>query len=185
MELTRAQAAIKKLAENRSVYRVLRLNEVRKNPTRAADPNYRSDFIAYYRMGRRTGSFYKAFFEMLQDAAVGRPLSLTDALTRLYAKTGQRHLSFCSKLLATINDDGVIFDRNVASYFSVRWRYLPKNGWLNEALRRYGEVRKHLLAFTEQPAWPAMRALFDEAFPAAVHLPDIRKADLIVWASYG
>jgi hypothetical protein len=61
---------------------------------------------------------------------------------------------------------------------------LPAGSWLDEALRRYEEIRKGILAFTKEAEWPSIHSLFDRSFPNARHLPDVRKADLVIWADY-
>jgi hypothetical protein len=88
-------------------------------------------------------------------------------------------------MLATIADDAVIFDRNVADHFGVPSSPLPRRDWLPEALRRYEGIRRGIQAFTQTPEWQEMRALFDQKFPKAAYLSEIRKADLIIWAAYG
>jgi len=122
---------------------------------------------------------------MLQNAASADfPPTLGTILQELFNKTGQKHLSFGSKMLATITDDAVLFDRNLGAFFGVRSSPLIRRDWLGEALQRYEQVRGGIQRFTQRPDWPEMRALFDQAFPNAAHLPESRKADLIIWAAH-
>jgi hypothetical protein len=150
------------------------------------DPDYRRTFNGYYKMRQKRDAFYRHFFSMLRESAYAPPPpSLETILQNLYANTGERHLSFCTKMLATIADDAVIFDRNVADHFGVPSSPLPRRDWLPEALRRYEGIRRGIQAFTQTPEWQEMRALFDQKFPKAAYLSEIRKADLIIWAAYG
>ncbi len=181
------QAALEKLLDRKDVERLLRLNEVRQDPTLADTRDYQRLFIGYYKLVRKKAAFYKVFFELLHAEAEKKlNLSLRELLLELYRRTEERHLSFCSKLLATVDDSAVIFDSNVARYFNVQWplknRGLLTN-WIDEAMYRYDSVRSEIIAFTRKPEWTAMRARFDETFPDAVHLSDLRKADLIIWAA--
>ena len=166
MEPQRARSAIEKLGRRRSVEKLLRLNEVRKRPELATDTGYQRAFKGYYRMGRRRAAFYEAFFAILHDCASApksqTPPTLKVLLKLLHDRTKQKHLSFSSKLLATVDDSAVIFDRNVASYFGVPSTALPADRWLDEALRRYDEIRKGILAFTKEAEWPAIHDLFDK-----------------------
>lgn len=184
VKLEQVRAALIKLESRGAVEKVVELIRVRTNPALAADPNYQRSFKGYYRMGRRKESFYRHFFSMLRQAASApsRP-SLKAILQELYDKTGERHLSFGTKLLATITDDAVIFDKNVAAHFEVASTALPNHNWLDEALRRHEEIRRGIYTFTQKPEWQQMQALFDQAFPSATHLSEIRKADLIIWAA--
>ena len=185
MRIVRVRAALMKLERRGSVEKVLSLMEVRTNPTLATDPDYQRTFNGYYKMGRKKDAFYRHFFSMLRESAYApSPPSLKTTLQNLYANTGERHLSFGTKMLATIADDAVIFDRNVADHFGVPSTPLPRRDWLSEALRRYEEIRRGIQAFTQTPEWQEMRALFDHKFPKAAHLSEIRKADLIIWAAY-
>jgi hypothetical protein len=185
MRIERVRAALMKLERRGSVEKVLSLMEVRTNPTLATDPDYQRTFNGYYKMGRKKDAFYRHFFSMLRESAYApSPPSLKTTLQNLYANTGERHLSFGTKMLATIADDAVIFDRNVADHFGVPSTPLPRRDWLSEALRRYEEIRRGIQAFTQTPEWQEMRALFDHKFPKAAHLSEIRKADLIIWAAY-
>lgn len=186
MTLDQIRAALKKLAKRRAVETLLELNQVRREPALAADPNYQRKFIGYYRMGRKSAEFYRHFFSMLEAAASASSLpSLAAILQDLFDRTKQRHLSFGSKMRATVTDDAVIFDRNVATHFHVPSSPLRQSkDWLAKALQRHDRVAQGIQAFVQRPDWPEIRALFDQAFPNAKHLPDIRKADLIIWAAY-
>ncbi len=185
MRIERARAALRKLGRRGSVETVLELMKVRTQPALAADPDYQRTFNGYYRMGRKRDTFYRHFFSKLAEAAsASSPPSLKAILQDLFDNTGERHLSFGTKMLATITDDAVIFDRNVAAHFRIASTPLPKQYWLSEALRRYEGTRRGIQAFTRAPEWQQMRALFDQTFPTAGHFSDIRKADLIIWAAY-
>jgi len=184
MRIEAVGAALIKLERRRSVDKVLELTKVRRNPILSADPDYQRAFIGHYRMGRKSDSFYRHFFSILGQAASPPTPPLKTILQELYNKTEERHLSFCTKMRATVTDAAVIFDRNVASHFGVSSNPLPKQDWLAEALRRYGGIRRGIHSFTQVSEWQQMRILFDQKFPNAVHFSDIRKADLIIWAAY-
>jgi hypothetical protein len=185
MRIERVKAALRKLERRRSVEKVLELMKVRTKHALAANRDYRRTFNGYYKMGLKSAEFYRHFFSILREAAsASSPPSLEAILQDLYDKTGERHLSFGTKMRATVTDDAVVFDRNVAAHFGIPSTSLPKQDWLPEALRRYEEIRRAIRAFTQAQEWQQMRTLFDQKFPEAAHLSDIRKADLIVWAAY-
>jgi hypothetical protein len=185
MKIERVKAALMKLERRGSVESVLELMKVRATPALAADPDYKKTFNRYYRMIKKKDGFYRHFFSMLQRIASAQtPPALKEIMQELYDKTEERHLSFSTKMRATVTDNAVIFDKNVAAHFGVRSTVLPKQDWLPEALRRYGAIRRGIHAFTKAPEWQQTRALFDQKFPSAVHFSEIRKADLIIWAAY-
>jgi hypothetical protein len=176
-------AAIAKLRESGDVSRLLTLNDVRNCPRRALRRDYQRLFDGYYRVRQQSEKFYVAFYRLLfLIAAQRRTPRLQDLMKTMYCATRKRHLSFCSKLLATVSDEAVIFDRNVAGFFRIGTGPLPKKGWMAAAVRRCSDVATNIKRFVARPAWPNHRSLFDQAFPDAAQLSDIRKADLIIWA---
>ena len=103
-------------------------------------------------------------------------------MDHLFKETHKRHLSFCSKLLATLRDDAVIFDRNVATRLRVPYGVLPRQNWLSEAERRYDLIKCGVEKIVNQSNWASIEKKFDENFPEAVNLSKLRKADLILWS---
>jgi hypothetical protein len=178
-------AAIAVLQARDDVNRLLNLNRIRAKPSLARSAEYRREFNYYYRVRQRSETFYKSFYDLLENAAKAeRKPPLREVLLRLYQDTGERHLSFGSKLLATVDDSTVIFDRNVATTLGVPTYPPPKEGWLEILLDRYSRVRDGILGVVARPDWPTIAAKFDASFPIAAHLPAIRKADFLVWAGY-
>jgi hypothetical protein len=53
------------------------------------------------------------------------------------------------------------------------------------ALQRYDAVRISINGFLAEAPWATSLELFNERFPQANDLPDIRKADLIIWSHVG
>jgi hypothetical protein len=158
MTMNRVMAGLAKLTRRGDVEKLLQLNEVRQNPALAADRDYQRKFNGYYRMGRKSAEFYRIFFSMLRAlASCAPPPSLADILQKLYDDTGERHLSFASKMRATVIEDTVIFDKNVAKYFRVSSSALPKSNWLARALRRHDQVAEGIQAFIrdfDNAVWP-------------------------------
>ena len=189
MEWNRVIAALQRLADRGAVAKLLHLREVRNTPAVATDRNYQRAFNGYYRIGRRTPAFYHHFYLKFQQTAVAPPPTpeaalhaLGEILQYIFSNTGEKHLSFSSKMLGTITDAAVIFDSTVAAYFGIPIAYAQH--WLPDALHRYEQIQLNIQTFVQTPEWQHMRAMFDLTFPDvdAVHLPDIRKADLIIWA---
>jgi hypothetical protein len=181
-----ARAAVEELRNRGAVDTLLYLNTIRENRDLANEPEYRTRFNGYYGLRQRSQEFYHAFYAALLDA-VNAPerATLAGLLQEIFNACRERHLVFCSKLLATSRDDAVVFDGNVAEYFGVTAGPLPPVNWVNVAIQRYNDVDTHIARFLTAPEWPRMRAMFDATFPQARHLPDIRKADLIIWAHVG
>jgi hypothetical protein len=102
----------------------------------------------------------------------------------LHEKTKERHLSFSSKLLATLDDSEPIYDRNVATRLHIPHGALPANGWAEQAEERIDLLKRRLKNIISSSTWGQYEAAFNQAFPEASHLSSLRKADLMIWASY-
>ena len=175
--------SIKKLKKQHSIDKVLYLNGVRKDPSLAFDEKYQRTFKGYYRVRQQNAKFYSSFFELLRLAARrSKKETIGSLMNHLFKETHERHLSFCSKLLATLRDDAVIFDRNVATRLRVPYGVLPRQNWLSEAERRYDLIKCGVEKIVNQSNWASIEKKFDENFPEAVNLSKLRKADLILWS---
>jgi hypothetical protein len=98
---------------------LLYLNGVREAPALAHAPDYRTRFNGYYIPAPHNAVFYDALYGILYRLAAGElQPDLSILLQEMYAATEQRHLSFCSKLMVTIEDDAVVFDKNVAFFLA-------------------------------------------------------------------
>ncbi len=179
--IKQALQSIKKLKKQHSIDKVLYLNGVRKDPSLAFDEKYQRTFKGYYRVRQRSAEFYNSFFKLLHLAAIGsKKETIGSLMGHLFKETHERHLSFCSKLLATLRDDAVIFDRNVATRLRVPYGVLPRQNWLSEAERRYDLIKCGVEKIVNQSNWASIEKKFDENFPEAVNLSKLRKADLIL-----
>jgi hypothetical protein len=185
MEPQRARLAVEKLGRRRSVEKLLRLNEVRKTPELAADTAYQRAFKGYYRMGRRRAAFYDAFFAILHDCA-SAPKSQTPptlkVLLKLLYEAKASFLRF--KIAGHSRRLGRHFrpKRSVVlrgAFDSFARRSLARGG--DSTVRRNPERHSHI---HKRGRMAAIRDLFDRSFPNARHLPDVRKADLVIWADY-
>jgi hypothetical protein len=186
LDKDRLTAAFHTLEKRADVERLMRVLEIREKPGLASDRDYQKNYNGYYKLIRRKQSFYEAYYAVLENAAsAAAPPSLSLVLQELYKKTGERHLSFGSKLCATLDDTAVIFDKYVASFFKVPNSGLPRQNWLPKALDRYERIKQGIHDFTRHEEWPGIRSEFDLMFPQAKHLPDVRVADLVVWADVG
>jgi len=172
------------LRKRNAIRKVRAIERVREEPTLADDPAYRRLYNGYYKVGRKRAEFYDAYYGMLREwALAGRAPGLDVVLTGLYRQTGERHLSFSSKLVATLDPRGVIYDRNVASLLAVDTGPLGP-GWLDELVTRFSALEQRMAAVIQATEWQAVQQAFDECFAEARDFSPARKADLILWAGY-
>jgi len=176
--------SIAKRLKRRDVETLLDIYSARYDPTMVSTKEYQSIFKGYYKVNRGA-QFCKPYFELLRhhlEQKTKPPLKAI--LLDLYEKTKERHLSFPSKLLATLDDNEPIYDNNVATRLCVPHGALPANGWVEEAEKRMNLLKHQLNAIISSSTWGQHEAAFNTAFPDASHLSSLRKADLMIWASY-
>ena len=176
--------SIAKLLKRRDVETLLDINSARYDPKMVSTKEYQSLFKEYYNV-RKGDQFCKPYFELLRhhlEQKTKPPLKAI--LLDLYEKTKERHLSFSSKLLATLDDNEPIYDINVATQLCVPLGSLPAKGWVVEAEKRMDLLKHKLNAIISSSTWGQQEAAFDTAFPYAIHLSSLRKADLMIWASH-
>ena len=177
-----ASLSITRLKEKNSVEKVLYLNSVRKNPSLALDKKYQTTFNDYYKVRQKSSEFYKFFYALLNETAKKpKDVTIENLLNKLFINTDERHLSFCSKILATVRNDAVIFDKNVASQLNIPSKSLPKKDWEFVAKKRYSLIKRGLEKIFKQSNWVSIELMFDQSFPEGANLTRFRKVDLILW----
>lgn len=176
--------SIARLLKRRDVETLLDINSARYDPKMVSTKEYQSLFKEYYNV-RKRDQFCKPYFELLRhNLEQNTKPTLKAIMMSLYEKTKERHLSFSSKLLATLDDNEPIYDKNVATLLCVPLSALPAKEWVAEAEKRMDLLRHKLNAIISSSTWGQHEADFDKAFPEASHLSSFRKADLMIWASY-
>jgi len=176
--------SIARLLKRRDVETLLDINSARYDPKMVSTKEYQALFKEYYNV-RKDDQFCKPYFELLRHHLEQKTKpTLKAILLDLYEKTKERHLSFSSKLLATLDDNEPIYDKNVATQLRVPLSALPAKGWVAEAEKRMDLLKHKLNAIISSSTWGQQEADFNTAFPEASHLSSFRKADLMIWASY-
>lgn len=176
--------SIAKLLKRRDVEKLLEINAARRAPEMVTTKKYQSKFKGYYRI-RRGDQFCKPYFKLLRHHLERKTKpALKAILFALHKKTNEWHLSFSSKLLATLDDSEPIYDRNVATMLCVPHGALKANRWAEQVEERMDLLKCRLKNIVSSSTWGQHEAAFNKAFPEASHLNSLRKADLMIWASY-
>lgn len=176
--------SIPRLLKRLDTERLVRINSARQSPEIVSTKEYQSLFKGYYRL-RRGARFCNPFFQLLRHHLEQKTKPTIKAvLLDMYDKTQERHLSFASKLISTVDDSEPIYDRNVATLLHIPHGALPVEGWVDEAERRMDMLKRRLNAIISSSDWAPHEAAFNKAFPQAIQFSPLRKADLLIWASY-
>jgi hypothetical protein len=178
-------AAIRALIERDAAGKVLYLDRVRAEPGLALNNEYQKRFNHYYRVQRKPESFYNAFYSILYERALAKSIpEIGEVLREIFRATGERHLSFSSKLVATLKPNSAIYDRNVATLLSVSTKLKQGDDWEADAVARFQQLDARLREMIESRDWERIELHFDHEIPQAKVLSQVRKADLVLWAGY-
>ena len=174
---------IPQLLKRRDVKKLLHINSARTDPRLVSTEAYQRLFKGYYKV-RRGRQFTEPYLHLLQhDLELRTTPSLKTIVLQSPEQTGQRHLSFASKLLATLDDTEPLYDQNVCSLLGVPHHHLKGSDWLERAEERIRLLKQGVADITSASSWPSHEAAFNTAFPEALQLSSQRKADLMTWAS--
>lgn len=85
----------------------------------ALDEVYQKKYDSFYRV-RRNAEWRNVYFYYLEENKYRNDLTFEEVLKYIYKKTGFIEPSFASKLVATINPNMPIWDKNVINYFGIQ-----------------------------------------------------------------
>ena len=80
---------------------------------------YQTIFNSFYKV-RRNANWRKIFYKYFESIKDTKDIKYEDIITYLYKETGNVEASFSSKVLATINPNMPILDRNVLSNLNLK-----------------------------------------------------------------
>ncbi len=148
----------------------------------AVDGEYQRTFRGFYRM-RRGGEWCKIFFSLLQRRKTRKTFSFGEALDEIQRGTGRFEASFSSKLIATINPDAAVWDREVLRKLNLK---KPNRGRdPSKYRRRIVDLYSSIQALTSEEVrgegFRTWKRRFDAEFPAFTHFTDMKKLDLFLW----
>ena len=157
----------------------------------AADAAFRRLYNVFYKLrfagsnGHTSADIYDGYYRLLylyRDSA-DKP-AVETVLSELYALTGRVHLSFSSKLIATLYPDSApVWDDNVRALVGIPC----VAGQLSDARRlaaaadAYHALKARYAAFSGTAGAQAVCAVFDGAFPDAAGIAAWKKIDFLLW----
>lgn len=145
----------------------------------------------YYRIENAglTSEFKKEYFNILEEYRKGRDLDYKAVLDRLYTFRNSKNqktvqFSFVSKMFHTIDNSSVVYDKEVASVFSISNPYYEKcfDRKVDKYLDHLYRIERGYNLMIENNLIPLTSRLFDMKFPNNA-LSDIKKMDFIFWSA--
>ena len=144
------------------------------------DTNFQRTFNGFY-LVRRNAKWRKVFYDFFEESKK-KSVSFEEILVYLYEKTGNIEPSFSSKLLATLDSNKPIWDRYVIQNLQMKLEGKTKIDKIKNAIRLYDDIEVWYSEFLKTNKAKECIAAFDSALPDYSWIPDIKKADAILWS---
>lgn len=143
--------------------------------------DFQTSFNAFYRV-RRDEKWRTIFYDYFEQIKNNKNITFDEILDYMFKKTGHIEASFCSKLLATINENMPIWDQYVLKNLNLEVKGTTKEEKLENTKVIYKsiiEIENDKLKIDDiQVAITEFREYFPE-----YNLSDIKILDYILWNS--
>lgn len=145
------------------------------------DHRFRSKYIDFFSMGRKSKNYYDAYFALLESAKTN-PVTFSEALRYLYKKTNEYHCSFGSKLIHILNPEEPIWDDIVTNkHFNFDKSKITKDKEIR-FIQMYNDYREAFFNFRSSEEGKKIIQAFDNQFPEYVNIiSDTKKIDFVLW----
>lgn len=146
----------------------------------ATDREFQRAFNGFFRMGRRTETYYADYYGYLQkhkETGIG----FAEALTFLYEKHNRLEMSFVSKMVAIVDPSKPIWDRMVTlGHFGIKAPYANVKDRLEKGIERYSQYCQEYAAYMQTDAAKQKITFFNQQFPNT-DITDVKKVDFVLW----
>ena len=142
---------------------------------------YQTIFNSFYKV-RRNANWRKIFYKYFESIKDTKDIKYEDIITYLYKETGNVETSFSSKVLATINPNMPILDRNVLSNLKLKIDGKTKEEKFNNAIKTYYKIIEIENEMLNNLQIQKFIKEFKELFPE-YELSNIKILDCLLWKS--
>jgi len=152
----------------------------------STDALFQKKFKGFYRV-RRNEDFCKLYFSILEiHKRKNTEPTFSELLDTFLDKFKKIEASYMSKLLATINDNFPVYDRNVLAILRIsKPSYLLSTDDRKKKICEiYSMLIKWYSDFIPSDEGKKWLELFNQEFPNT-HISSTKKIDSILWALYG
>ena len=149
----------------------------------ASDENFQKKYKYLYGMNlsHLSDDFYKTYFKFLEDNYNNKSIPFEKIIKTMSKASGRIETSFSSKLLATINPDRAVWDRNVREHLGI-----PKVKSISKAIELYDELETSLaedyLCLVDEYRYIVEKTFITEDWYGLIDITDIKIIDFILWS---
>jgi len=146
----------------------------------STDRNFQKRFNHFYKMRQRTPEFYQVFYSKLQVSKTNPNLTFDNVLDHFWAKLGRVEASFSSKLVATVNPDMPVWDKEVLKNLGLRPPLYSDRNRLEKTKRLYNSILGWYKSNLNTEKSKETISEFDRRFLKS-GISNTKKIDLILW----
>lgn len=148
----------------------------------STDAEYQHVYTLFYRMKPfRSDDFLMEYFRYMEQAKNEPNLMFESAFPNIYRISGSMEMSFCSKMIHTINPSQPIWDKVVATdHFHFTKPYSRCKKPIEACITRYIDYSIAFAAYSESEEGRDLIAIFDGQFPHS-NISNAKKIDFILW----
>jgi len=172
-----------KLNEGLEKYQSI-MDQYQKSKSVTSSDDFQKLFRSFYGMNRSglSASCYKEYFKLLDEARGNRNVEFKSVLQSLFKKSGKKHFSFTSKLLATANPNLPVWDSKVRRYLKFQFDLKFKNSFkdIESCEHEYERYCSWFKDFLEKDEAAKLIKEFDKKVPN-VKITKMKKIDLMFW----
>lgn len=125
--------------------------------------------------------FYKIYFKFLEDNYNNKSITFDKIIKTMSKASGRIEVSFSSKLLATINPNRAVWDRNVRDHLGI-----SDVKSIDEAIESYADLETRLtedyLCLADEYRHIVEKTFITEDWYGLIDITDIKIIDLILWS---
>ena len=144
------------------------------------DRDFQKRFNHFYRMRQRTPEFYNAFYTKLQASKEGCCPTFAEVLDYFWERLHRVEPSFSSKLVATINSELPVWDKQVLNNLKLKAPLYGDRNRLNKTKKVYDSLKNWYKDYLNNTNCIEKIIEFDQRLPNS-GISDIKKIDLILW----
>jgi hypothetical protein len=178
VNLTEIQAALSKAEKGIAQYAALMSRFPQVDV--ATDAEFQRKYNAFYRVQRRPESWYRCYYELMQDLREATPV-FPDVLEEIHRRTGRYEPSFASKLVATIDPSKPIWDVHILANTSHKAPSYASKHKLENAKTAYASIEDWYSTFLQSTEGKLCISEFDRRAPNHQGFTSTKKVDFILW----
>lgn len=143
------------------------------------DDDFKRKYNSFYKV-RRNEKWRDVYFSYLEINKNRSDLTFKEVINYIYKKTGSIEPSFSSKLLATVNPEMPIWDKNVLKYLKFKHRVQKGTNQIDDVINIYNKIcLEYKKMLTDQRVIEQIEFL--RKLIGADNITDTKMLDFVIW----